>query len=80
VTEVGGIKYIGLATLIDLKLASGMTSSGRLRDLGDVQELIKYSTLPEEFSLKLNPYVRAKFIELHKGVADETRRQAQMEG
>lgn len=34
-----GIKYVNLPTLIELKLASGMTNSQRLKDLADVQEL-----------------------------------------
>ena len=41
-----------------------MTSPGRLKDLGDVQELIKALRLPKSFSDELNPYVRAKFLEL----------------
>jgi hypothetical protein len=39
--ESDGIRYVNLPTLIELKLASGMSSPGRLRDLADVQELIK---------------------------------------
>jgi hypothetical protein len=63
-TDIGGIRYVRLPTLIELKLASGMTSPGRLKDLGDVQELIKALRLPKSFSDELNPYVRAKFLEL----------------
>jgi hypothetical protein len=61
-----GISYINLPTLIELKLASGMTNAGRLRDLADVLELIKQLNLPAEFSQRLDPYVRDRFIELHK--------------
>src|ERR1700749_3729015 len=39
--EADGIRYIGLAQLVELKLASGMTNAGRLKDLADVMELIK---------------------------------------
>ena len=35
--ELEGRKYIPLATLIELKLASGMTNAHRLKDLADVQ-------------------------------------------
>ncbi|HVX14170.1 MAG TPA: hypothetical protein VHC22_23490 [Pirellulales bacterium] len=61
-----GISYINLPTLIELKLASGMTNAGRLRDLADVLELIKHLNLSAEFSERLNPYVRDRFVELHK--------------
>ena len=39
--EVGGIRYLRLTTLVELKLASGMTNAGRLKDLADAQELIR---------------------------------------
>jgi hypothetical protein len=35
-TSSDGISYINLPKLIELKLASGMTNAGRLRDLSDV--------------------------------------------
>jgi hypothetical protein len=59
-----GIAYVNLSTLINLKIASGMTSSERLKDLADVQELIKTLNLPSEFAQNLNPFVRDKFQEL----------------
>ncbi len=62
--EHDGIRYLGLATLIDMKLASGMTSAARLRDLSDVLELIKVLSLSEVFADRLSPYVRGKFLEL----------------
>jgi hypothetical protein len=65
--EINGIKYLGLSTLIELKLASGMTNPGRLKDLADVQELIKTLALSRDFAKQLNPYVRGKFEELWKG-------------
>ncbi len=60
------IKYINLPRLIELKLASGMTGAGRLKDLADVLELIKLLGLRADFSQQLNPYVREKFNELWK--------------
>ena len=42
---------------------------GRLRDLADVQELIRVLVLPREFAQQLNPFVRAKFEELWQAVA-----------
>jgi hypothetical protein len=67
--EVGvdrdGINYIRLETLVELKLASGMTGgAGRLKDLGDVVELMKVLDLPVDFAEKLDPYVRDRFVEL----------------
>src|SRR6476661_1368487 len=45
--EIEGIKTISLEKLIELKLASGMTAADRLKDLADVQELIKLKGLDE---------------------------------
>jgi aminoglycoside-2''-adenylyltransferase len=68
--ERDGIRYLNLGTLIELKLASGMTSPGRLKDLADVQELIRVLKLPADFSGQLNSYVREKFAELWAGVRE----------
>jgi hypothetical protein len=63
--EFDGVRYLNLATLIELKLASGMTNPARLRDLSDVLELIRLLKLPAEFAEQhLNPYVREKYREL----------------
>ena len=62
--EVKGIPLLRLPQLIELKLASGMTGTGRLKDLADVQELIRILNLPADFAAQLNPYVRAKYGEL----------------
>jgi hypothetical protein len=64
--EADGVSYLKLAPLIELKLASGMTNAGRLKDLSDVLELIKTLGLPADFSEQLNPFVRGKFLELWK--------------
>lgn len=69
-TEIDGVKTLTLEKLIELKLASGMTAPHRLKDLADVQELIKVKDLQADFAEKLNPYVREKFLELQKAVAD----------
>jgi hypothetical protein len=55
------------SSLIEIKLASGMTAPSRLRDLADVLELIKTLNLPLELADKLNPYVQEKFRELWRG-------------
>lgn len=55
---------ISLEKLIELKLASGMTSRTRRIDLADVQSLIKSLRLDEAFVDRLDPYVRPMFLEL----------------
>lgn len=67
-TEIQGISFLKLPTLIEMKLASGMTGAGRLKDLGDVEQMIRLLRLPEEFAAKLHPYVRDKFTELWQNV------------
>lgn len=66
--EINGIKFVTFEKLIELKLASGISASDRLKDLADVQELIKIRRLDAEFALNLNPYVRAKYLELEEAV------------
>jgi hypothetical protein len=66
--EIDGIRYLQLPAVINLKLASGMTAAHRLRDLADVQELIRVLKLPADFADKLNPYVREKFLELWRAI------------
>ena len=61
-----GIAYINLPKLIELKLASGLTGVGRLRDLADVLELIRVLNLPAQFAQQLDPYVREKYADLWK--------------
>jgi hypothetical protein len=63
--EIDGIRIVTFEKLIELKLASGMTAPHRLKDLADVQELIKIRGLQPEFSEQLDPYVRGKFLELY---------------
>src|SRR5688572_12397272 len=62
--EIDGIRFATLEKLIELKLASGMTAPHRLKDLADVQEMIKVKHLSREFAEQLNEYVRAKYLEL----------------
>lgn len=69
-TEINDIPVLRLADLLELKLASGMTNPGRLKDLADVQELIRLLSLPRSFADGLNPYVRPKFLELWQGVQE----------
>ena len=57
-----------LPKLVELKLASGMTAPHRLKDLADVQELIRVASLPRELADDLDPYVREKYLELWRTV------------
>ncbi len=66
--NIDGVQIVTLEKLIELKLASGMTAPDRLKDLADVQELIKVRALTQDFAQKLNPYVQEKFLELCRAV------------
>lgn len=65
---IDGVKTISLEKLIELKLASGMTAPDRLKDLADVQELIKSKSLDSSFAVSLHSSVREQFLELQKAV------------
>ena len=67
-TEIDGIRYVTFEKLVELKLASGISAPHRLKDLADVQELIKIKKLDADFANRLDPYVRAKFLELEEAV------------
>jgi hypothetical protein len=66
--EKDGVCWLTLPSLIELKLASGMSNPARLKDLADVQELIRILNLPFEYREQLNPFVREKFTELCRSV------------
>ena len=66
--EIEGIRFVNLPTLIELKLASGMTNPGRLSDLGDIQKMILALDLPESLAGQLNPFVQQKYKELWAAV------------
>jgi len=66
--ELDGVQVIALGKLVELKLASGMTAPGRLKDLADVQELIKARGLDAEFAGRLHSYVREQYLRLLEGV------------
>ena len=69
--ERDGIHYLNLPALVELKLASGITAPGRLKDLADVQELIRLLRLPADFADQLQPFVLAKYHELWQTVQHE---------
>lgn len=59
-----GLPYVSLPSLLELKIACGMTTIHRPRDLDDVIQLIKVNKLPQAYGETLNPFVQQKFGEL----------------
>jgi putative nucleotidyltransferase-like protein len=58
-------RVVNLESLIELKLASGLTAEHRkLRDLADVQQLIEILNLPLDLSHKLDASVRDEYLRL----------------
>jgi hypothetical protein len=62
------VALLPLPTLIELKLASGLTAPDRLKDLADVQEVIRIGQLPRTLAADLDPFVRDKYLELWDAV------------
>ena len=68
-----GASYVGLGTLLTLKLASGMTDASRLKDLADVVGLIQTLDLALCFGESLDSFVRPKFSELWIGLKESSK-------
>jgi hypothetical protein len=66
--EVDKLRIIDLKNLIELKLASGLSAPDRLKDLADVQELIRVLNLPESYGEQLDNSVCSEFHRLWQGV------------
>lgn len=64
-------RILALPSLIELKLASGMTAPHRLKDLADVLELVRAAKLPADLAEDLAPYVRDKYLELWRAAQTE---------
>lgn len=61
----GECRVVRLETLIEMKLASGLTAEHRtLRDLADVQQLIEMLYIPVELSERLDESVRSEYLRL----------------
>ncbi|MEK7326108.1 MAG: hypothetical protein AAB217_12705, partial [Chloroflexota bacterium] len=65
--ERDGLWVLSLEKIIELKLASGLSASHRLKDLADVQELITILKLPLELAGQLDASVRAEYQRLWQG-------------
>jgi hypothetical protein len=59
-----GVRLLPVERLVELKLASGLTNPDRLKDLADVQELIRAARLPLELGSQLDPMVQPKYAEI----------------
>lgn len=70
---IDGIKTVSLEKLVEIKLACGLSAPDRLRDLADVQELIRVKKLGPDFAQSLDDSVRAKFLELQHAIAQASR-------
>ena len=62
------VALLPLHRLLELKLASGMTARHRLKDLADVQEVIRILCLPQTLAAELDASVRDKYVELWQAV------------
>jgi hypothetical protein len=58
------VRYLNLPTFVTLKLAAGMASANRQKDLADVVELVKSARLGRELAEKLAPSVQAEYEEI----------------
>jgi hypothetical protein len=57
---------LDLRTLVELKLASGLSAPDRLQDFADVIALIRVNALGQDYAAALSGYVRDKYVELWK--------------
>ncbi len=62
--EIDHMRLLNIEKLVELKLAFGLTNPLRLKNIVDVQELIRILKLPAEFADRLNPFVQEKYGEL----------------
>lgn len=62
--ELSGGRSVALTTLIEMKLACGLSAPDRPGDFGDVIQLIRANTLGEHVRDQLHSYVQPKFREL----------------
>lgn len=64
---IGGVRCLKLNTLIELKLTSGK-AAWRLKDLADVQEMIRVLNLPLDLAEQLTPFVQESYREMWRQV------------
>lgn len=78
--DESGISVIGLAPLVELKLASGLSAPHRLKDLADVQELIAKLGLARDFAEQLDRSVRDEYLRLWDATDAGRRRDLERDG
>jgi hypothetical protein len=71
--EIDGIMTVELASLIEMKLASGSKNILRAIDLADVIGLIRQNSLTGEFASHLEKSLRPAFRKLVKAIEQEER-------
>ena len=72
--EEDDVLIINLEKLIELKLASGLSATHRMRDLADVQDLIIALNLPLELKDKLDESVRPEYQRIWEAANKDTHR------
>lgn len=70
--EIDGIKFVNLPMLVELKLASGMTGSDRMKDLADVQGADQNTKPPARFSKRAEQVRPSGISEAMEGCASQT--------
>jgi hypothetical protein len=72
--EEDNVRVIILEKLIELKLASGLSATHRMRDLADVQDLIVALNLPLNLMDKLDKSVRSEYKRIWEAANKDTHR------
>jgi hypothetical protein len=60
----GRLRLLPLSTLLELKLASGISAPHRMQDLADVLRMIRIRKLGRDMADEMDPYVRDRYVEL----------------
>ena len=58
---IGSVRLLPVHRFIELKLASGLSAEHRMKDLVDIQELVKSADLPLAMGEALDPSVRLEY-------------------
>jgi len=72
--EEDDVRVINLEKLIELKLASGLSATHRMRDLADVQDLIIALNLPLDLKDKMDESVRPEYRRIWEAANKDSRR------
>jgi hypothetical protein len=70
-STIKGVKVVGLADLVHIKLASGLVNAARAKDLAHVVDLIQRVPLTKAFAAKLPTHLRAPFKKLVDTVSQQ---------